>query len=486
MRAYLLWYHLPKVIWGAFMALLSAIPANAAWTEINVGGNVSGTVSIQGSGDVGFEVDGQAANLTGKAFVETFNEGEECRVERRSGVGGLIAMSSADLASGSVLAIYWLENGKVCATFRSHAAAPLQSVSLEIESDDLILIRRGSTVYAYASENSQRVPLLGVEFGENVTLTTGAVAFENFSSSLPTLTAVIPVPFLDIKADLNQPGTTLHGLWSKVTDAAFSGGFYLLNSGENAGDHLKVKLEGLFPGTHELWIRYNAASSRTYDANIVVEGLGSVDHQSVNQQLASNVWLALGRFHSTNSESEASITLEPSIPGSGSISVDSIRCVWAEWDDLDNDGIADAWEGAYQFNPNFNDALRDVDSDGLSSLQEFLAGTHPQSSNNQVSSINNREKFIQYINAIDGNDSFDGSSAIPQAGIWHGARKGPKREVDAALKNAPATAEIIELHIDGAFEMPSTGFQPQHGAGLIIIPGKTGAEMTSQNLPPQP
>jgi uncharacterized protein (DUF1800 family) len=47
--------------------------------------------------------------------------------------------------------------------------------------------------------------------------------------------------------------------------------------------------------------------------------------------------------------------------------------------DFDNDGMPDAWETAHTFNPaNLADAELDADSDGLSNLREFLAGTNPR------------------------------------------------------------------------------------------------------------
>ena len=48
--------------------------------------------------------------------------------------------------------------------------------------------------------------------------------------------------------------------------------------------------------------------------------------------------------------------------------------------DTDNDGMPDAWETTYLFNPETAPPmpLLDVDLDGLSNLGEFLAGTHPR------------------------------------------------------------------------------------------------------------
>jgi hypothetical protein len=47
--------------------------------------------------------------------------------------------------------------------------------------------------------------------------------------------------------------------------------------------------------------------------------------------------------------------------------------------DSDHDGIPDAWEITYNFDPhNTADALLDSDGDGLNNLQEFQAGTDPR------------------------------------------------------------------------------------------------------------
>ena len=49
--------------------------------------------------------------------------------------------------------------------------------------------------------------------------------------------------------------------------------------------------------------------------------------------------------------------------------------------DTDNDGMPDAWEVRFDLNPNDpSDSALDQDGDGISNLEEFLAGTPPSGS----------------------------------------------------------------------------------------------------------
>lgn len=55
------------------------------------------------------------------------------------------------------------------------------------------------------------------------------------------------------------------------------------------------------------------------------------------------------------------------------------RCDPNPFPDADRDGLDDAWERAYQLNPNDPaDAQSDLDEDGLTVLEESLFGLHPR------------------------------------------------------------------------------------------------------------
>lgn len=62
--------------------------------------------------------------------------------------------------------------------------------------------------------------------------------------------------------------------------------------------------------------------------------------------------------------------------------------------DTDGDGIPDAWEDTYGLNRlSAADALLDDDGDGMSNLDEFLAGTLPNSAASVLSLVIDAEEF---------------------------------------------------------------------------------------------
>ncbi|WP_111979561.1 putative Ig domain-containing protein [Algibacillus agarilyticus] len=62
--------------------------------------------------------------------------------------------------------------------------------------------------------------------------------------------------------------------------------------------------------------------------------------------------------------------------------------------DFDNDGIPNAWEVLHGSNDyDGNDATADMDGDGLTTLEEFLAGTHPAVADSDGDGVNDHDDF---------------------------------------------------------------------------------------------
>jgi uncharacterized protein (DUF1800 family) len=69
--------------------------------------------------------------------------------------------------------------------------------------------------------------------------------------------------------------------------------------------------------------------------------------------------------------------------------------------DGDNDGMPNAWESANAFNPaSAADALLDADSDGLSNLKEFLAGTNPRDADSDDDGASDGAELLRGFNPL--------------------------------------------------------------------------------------
>ena len=96
-------------------------------------------------------------------------------------------------------------------------------------------------------------------------------------------------------------------------------------------------------------------------------------------------WLRQGVNFVTNGSAVLSITnVQPSLAGSFRVvitnlagSVNSSSVALTVLPDSDADGLPDAWETNYFGNPTNGSATADSDGDGMSNLEEYLAGTNP-------------------------------------------------------------------------------------------------------------
>ena len=80
--------------------------------------------------------------------------------------------------------------------------------------------------------------------------------------------------------------------------------------------------------------------------------------------------------------------------------------------DADNDGLPDAWENTYGFNPLVADSAGDLDGDGLSNLEEYTAHSNPNLSDTDGDGVGDAQGgksvlFRSYIEDTDGDGYTD-------------------------------------------------------------------------------
>jgi hypothetical protein len=73
--------------------------------------------------------------------------------------------------------------------------------------------------------------------------------------------------------------------------------------------------------------------------------------------------------------------------------------------DSDADGMPDYWESLYQLNPAQNDALQDMDADGLTNLAEYEANTNPQNADTDADGLPDAYEIHQGLDPLVGSDA---------------------------------------------------------------------------------
>jgi len=89
--------------------------------------------------------------------------------------------------------------------------------------------------------------------------------------------------------------------------------------------------------------------------------------------------------------------------------------------DTDGDGLPDSWETQFNFDPNdstgINGANGDVDADGFTNLEEYLAGTNPRDANSllRITQLNNGGRRISWQSVPGKNYQVYSASEITEA-----------------------------------------------------------------------
>lgn len=98
-----------------------------------------------------------------------------------------------------------------------------------------------------------------------------------------------------------------------------------------------------------------------------------------NNNTISGAINRLYRITNVQTNQAGSYTCNITNLATGSLGTNSLAGILTVMLDNDKDGMGDAWEVAYGFNPaDPSDAAQDADLDGKTNLEEFLAGTHPR------------------------------------------------------------------------------------------------------------
>ena len=164
--------------------------------------------------------------------------------------------------------------------------------------------------------------------------------------------------------------------------------------------------------------------------------------------------------------------------------------------DTDGDGMPDGWEIAHGLNPRVNDANDDADLDGLTNLEEYLAGTDPQARYTNGATVSDyerikgeRRRFATY----DGNDRLIGvqyTNGVAFAFIYDGNSNLVRQtleDVDADHAGLPDVWEVAYgLSTSSGIGDDGPWGDPDHDGWTNYQEWKAGTNPRDPNSHPDP
>ncbi|HEY5892091.1 MAG TPA: hypothetical protein VIT91_02565, partial [Chthoniobacterales bacterium] len=129
-------------------------------------------------------------------------------------------------------------------------------------------------------------------------------------------------------------------------------------------------------GLYEVFVRYPAHPSASQAVPFTVSHWGGVSNLLVNERQGGGTWVSIGRYYfEAGGRGKVKLT---NAGTTGYVFADAVAfsLVEAVPGDSDGDGLADGWELAV-FGDLDETASADLDSDGLSNVEEMAFGSNP-------------------------------------------------------------------------------------------------------------